>query len=205
MKVNTGGGSPPVHPLRYQTTPLAVISQSEQQDRFPKPSELNRLVSYFNSGDRLLEIVATISQNADAIIAAGGDRIFYGGNAMNYLEKPRELVDLPGYGKPVTITQAAVARAKVSKNKQKIVNLQPSPSLIGGRSFNFVELLLETVHRLQATGKEPLPGGFKRINISRYGTARMKRSMRDLDWFLRYITYAIVADNPSISRWKFSF
>lgn len=200
MNVNTGGGSPVVHPQRYQTTPLAVISQAEQQDRNLKVSELNRLADYFNSGTKLLEIVNTISQNADAIVAAGGDRIFYGGNAMDYLEKPQQLVDLPGYTKPITVTQAAVAKAKATQNKSKIQNfqnLQPR-SLISGRTFNFVELLLEAVYRMQATGREPLPGGFKPINISRYGTKRMKRSMRDLGWFLRYITYAIVAGNESI-------
>jgi phycobilisome core-membrane linker protein len=197
MNVNTGGGSPVVYPQRYQTTLLSVISQAEQQDRSLKQSELNRLANYFSSGTKLLEIVEIINQNADAIVAAGGDRIFSGGNPMDYLEKPQELVDLPGYGKPVTFTQAAVAKANVAQNKNKIKNLQDR-SLIGGRTFNFIELLGEAIYRIQATGRQPLPGGFKLINISRYGTARMKRSMRDLAWFLRYITYAIVAGDESI-------
>ena len=197
MNVNIGGGSPVVNPQRFQTTPLSVISQGEQQDRYPKQSELNRLESYFNSGTKLLEIVDTIYQNADAIVAAGGDRIFYGGNPMDYLVKPQELVDLPGYVKPITVTQAAVAKANVTKNKDRIKN-SSDRSLIGGRSFNFVELLSEAIFRMKAVGQEPLPGGFKPINISRYGERRMKRSMRDLDWFLRYITFAIVAEDPSI-------
>lgn len=198
MNVNTGGGSPLVHPQQYQTTPLAVISQAEQQDRILKQSELNRLASFFSSGAKLLKIVEIINQNADAIVAAGGSRIFYGGNPMNYLEKPQNLVDLPGYVKPVTLTQAAVAKANAAKNKNQIQNLQESRSLTNGGKFNFVELLMELVYRIQSTGREPLPGGFKPINISRYGTVRMKRSMRDLAWFLRYITYAIVADDESI-------
>ncbi|MGF1588422.1 MAG: phycobilisome rod-core linker polypeptide [Pleurocapsa sp.] len=197
MNVNTGGGSPIVAPQRYQTTPLAVISQAQQQDRNLKSSELNRLASYFDSGTKLLEIVKTISQNADAIVAAGGDRIFSGGNSLDYLQKPQQLVSLPGYGKPVTATQAAVAKANVSQNQNKAHSVQ-SRSLTGGRTFNFIELLVEAVYKMQVTGREPLPGGFKRINISRYGTARMKRSMRDLAWFLRYITYAIVAGNENI-------
>lgn len=197
MNVNTGGGSPVVNPQRFQTTPLAVISQGEQQDRYPKQSELNRLESYFSSGTKLLEIVEIINQNADAIVAAGGDRIFYGGNPMDYLEKPKSMVALPGYVKPITVTQAAVAKANVSPNKNQVKNSE-SRSLISGRSFNFVELLTEVIYRMKAVGQEPLPGGFKPINISRYGEKRMKRSMRDLGWFLRYITYAIVADNPSI-------
>ncbi|MBE9046795.1 phycobilisome rod-core linker polypeptide [Pleurocapsales cyanobacterium LEGE 10410] len=198
MKVNTGGGSPVVHPQRFQTTPLAIISQGEQHDRYPKQSELNRLASYFDSGTKLLEIVDVINQNADAIVAAGGDRIFFGGNPMDYLEKPKSMVDLPGYVKPVTITQAAVAKANLTQNRTKIRSSSASRSLIGDRTFNFVELLSEAIFRMRAVGQEPLPGGFKPINISRYGERRMKRSMRDLAWFLRYITFAIVADDPSI-------
>ena len=197
MNVNTGGGSPVVNSQLYQTTPLSVISQAEQQDRYSKQSELNRLASYFDSGTKLLEIVEVINQNADAIVAAGGDRIFYGGNSMDYLEKPQELVDLPGYVRPITVSSAAVAKANATQ-KNKVKTFSESRSLTKGRTFNFVELLRSIVHRLQATGKEPLPGGFKPINISRYGERRMKRSMRDLGWFLRYITYAIVADDPSI-------
>ena len=198
MNVNTGGGSPVVNPQRFQTTPLAVISQGEQQDRYPKQSELNRLDGYFNSGAKLLEIINTINQNADTIVAAGGDRIFYGGNSMDYLEKPQELVDMPGNVRPTTITQAAVAKANASKSRQKVKNYSESRSLIKGKTFNFVELLSEAIYRMKAVGQEPLPGGFKPINISRYGERRMKRSMRDLDWFLRYITFAIIADDPSI-------
>ena len=201
MNINTGGGSPVVNPQLYQTTPLAVISQAEQQDRLPKQSELNRLASYFDSGAKLLEIVDVINQNADEIVAAGGDRIFYGGNCMDYLDKPKDLIDLPGYVRPITLTSAAVAKASAAQNSNKIKTLvtsSESSSGAKGRTFNFVELLMETVYRFQSTGKEPLPGGFKPINISRYGARRMKRSMRDLGWFLRYITYAIVADDPSI-------
>ncbi|MEM8675714.1 MAG: phycobilisome rod-core linker polypeptide [Cyanobacteria bacterium P01_G01_bin.67] len=198
MKVNTGGGSPVVHPQRFQTTPLSVISQVEQQDRFPKQSELNRLESYFNSGTKLLEIIAQINQHADEIIAAGAKRIFYGGNPMEYLEKPQNMINLPGYVKPVTTTEAAVAIANAGKNKNNIKNLKRSRSLINGRTFNFIELITEAIHRMQVSGQEPLPGGFKTINITRYGEARMKRSMRDLDWFLRYLTFALVADDPSI-------
>ena len=210
MNVNTGGGSPVVNPQLYQTTPLSIISQGEQQDRYLKGSELNRLGSYFSSGAKLLEIIDVINQNADDIVAAGGDRIFFGGNCMDYLEKPQELIDMPGSVRPITVSSAAIAKANAVRDKNqaktftevetypKVKTFPEFPSLIKGRTFNFVELLMEAVYRLQATGKEPLPGGFKPINISRYGERRMKRSMRDLGWFLRYITYAIVADDPSI-------
>lgn len=44
----------------------------------------------------------------------------------------------------------------------------------------------------------PTPRSFRAINIARYGPARMQKSLRDLDWFLRYTTYAIVAGDPTI-------
>jgi phycobilisome core-membrane linker protein len=44
----------------------------------------------------------------------------------------------------------------------------------------------------------PVPAGFRPINIARYGPGNMQKSLRDLSWFLRYLTYAIVAGNPSI-------
>ncbi|NJM87015.1 MAG: hypothetical protein HC847_07290 [Hydrococcus sp. RU_2_2] len=76
MSVNASGGSPVANPLRYQTIPLSVISQAEQQDRTLKHSELDKLLSYFRSGTKLLQIVDTLAQNADRIVAAGGNRIF---------------------------------------------------------------------------------------------------------------------------------
>jgi phycobilisome core-membrane linker protein len=42
------------------------------------------------------------------------------------------------------------------------------------------------------------PPGFRQINISRYGPERMQKSLRDLGWFLRYTSYAIVAGDPNI-------
>ena len=135
------------------------------------PNQLNRLESYFSSGTKLLEIIDVIDRNADAIVAAGGDRIFFGGNCMDYLEKPKKLVDLPGYVRPITVKSAAVAKANVTKNKQQVKNSE-SRSLLKGKTFNFVELLSEAIYRMQAVGQESLPGGFKPINISRYGEDR---------------------------------
>ncbi len=44
----------------------------------------------------------------------------------------------------------------------------------------------------------PVPVGFQPINISKYGPGNMQKSLRDLSWFLRYVTYAIVAGDPNI-------
>ncbi len=44
----------------------------------------------------------------------------------------------------------------------------------------------------------PVPAGFRPISVSRYGPANMTKSLRDLSWFVRYTTYAIVAGDPNI-------
>ena len=44
----------------------------------------------------------------------------------------------------------------------------------------------------------PVPAGFRPINIARYGPSNMQKSLRDMSWFLRYVTYAIVAGDPNI-------
>ena len=48
------------------------------------------------------------------------------------------------------------------------------------------------------TSTGPIPPGFRPINVTRYGPRNMQKSLRDLSWFLRYITYAIVAGDPNI-------
>jgi phycobilisome core-membrane linker protein len=204
MSVNASGGSPVANPLRYQTIPLSVISQAEQQDRNLQHSELDKLLSFFRSGSKLLQIVDTLTQNADKIVAAGGNRIFWGGNCMNYLEKPVEKINLPGYGKSVTLAEAALAKEAASDRAVKM--LQVPKATNGDTSSNstpfsrWLENIQDTIAGMMSGDKEPLPGGFRTINIWRYGPVRMKRSIRDLAWFLRYITYAIVAGDPSLLR-----
>ena len=48
------------------------------------------------------------------------------------------------------------------------------------------------------SGGGPAPASFRPINVSRYGPSNMAKSLRDLSWFLRYTTYAIVAGDPNI-------
>jgi phycobilisome core-membrane linker protein len=192
MSVKASGGSPVIQPQRYQTVPLAVISPAEQQDRYLKRSELQQLSTFFSSADKRLEIVQALTNNADAIISAGANRIFVGGFPMDYLEKPQEKIGLPGSGYYIGEDYLTAARKNgvlAIKDRLKLVQ---APSLLAP-----VKGWWERA-KTSLTDREPLPGGFRFINISRYGSVRMKRSMRDLGWFLRYITYAIVADDASI-------
>jgi phycobilisome core-membrane linker protein len=62
--------------------------------------------------------------------------------------------------------------------------------------------LLEGIKSLFSTAPGssggPIPVNFRPINIARYGPSNMSKSLRDLSWFLRYTTYAIVAGDPNI-------
>ena len=192
MSVKVSGGSPVIHPQQYQTLPIAVISQAEQRDRCLTRTEFQELGSFFSSGELRLEIAAILTNNSDEIVSAGANRIFVGGSPMDYLEKPQELLAMPGSGYYVGedyLTAAIRNRVVPVKERLKLIK---APNI-----FAPVRAWWEQARTL-FTDRDPLPGGFRFINVSRYGPKRMKRSMRDLSWFLRYITYAIVGGDPSI-------
>jgi len=186
MTDRTNGGSPPAHPQVFHTVPTAVIAEAEQRDRYPQNSELKELSAFFSSGQKRLEIAAALAQNADRIVAAGANRIFTGGSAMAYLERAADPIGLPGSGYYVGEDfTSAKARSKA--------NLAQEP-----RSIDPTSGLMDWLKSLFAQGRPNAPSRFRTIDISKYGVVRMKRSMRDLDWFLRYITYAIVAGDTNI-------
>ncbi|MEO1349402.1 MAG: phycobilisome rod-core linker polypeptide [Cyanobacteria bacterium J06635_15] len=189
MTDQINGGSPVVHPQQYHTVPTAVIIGAQQRDRYPNQSEAKELLAFFGSGLRRLEIAQTLTQQADKIVAAGANRIFVGGNPMIYLERPEDPLGLPGSGYYVGEDYLSAA----TKQKRERVAARDRPRYIDpGNSIG------EWFKGLIAGGKPAVPSNFRAIDISRYGTVRMKRSLRDLSWFLRYVTYAIVAGDTSI-------
>ena len=170
MSVKASGGSPLVKPQLYRTASISTIVQAEQQDRFLQLGELNELVTFLNSGVKRLEIAELIAKNANILVSKAADKIFVGGSAISYLEKPQASF----------LSEAAIDMSidqKLSGDTQK--------NLLGGLRSTF-------------KSGEGLPPGFKPINISKYGSDRMQKSLRDLDWFLRYLTYAIIAGDPNI-------
>ncbi len=180
MIVKASGGSSVARPQLYQTVPVATIIQAEQQDRFLQQGELSDLAGYLSSGVKRLEIAATLASNSEVIVSKAANRIFVGGSPMAYLEKPAAEVQLVGAG-----TSAA---------KSRTMGTTTYIESKGGSSFGGS---LRSVFRSSAIGG-PTPQGFRQINISRYGPERMQKSLRDLSWFLRYVTYAIVAGDPNI-------
>lgn len=170
MSVNASGGSPLAKPQLYRTAPISTIAQAEQQDRFLQLGELNELVVFLNSGVKRLEIADLLAKNASILVSKAADKIFIGGSGISYLERP----------------QASF----LSDNQ---INDAMSQQLSGDTQKNLLGGLRSTFK-----SGEGAPPGFKPINVARYGPNRMKKSLRDLDWFLRYLTYAIIAGDPNI-------
>nr|YP_009398264.1 phycobilisome linker polypeptide [Thaumatella adunca]ARW67450.1 phycobilisome linker polypeptide [Thaumatella adunca] len=172
MIVKASGGSPLVQPKLYRTVSLSSILQAEQQDRFLQLGELNQLISFFSSGSKRLEIANLLTKNANFLVSKAADKIFVGGSPISYLERP----------------QAAFL------DFDCVDKLDMSQDLSGNASSN----LLDNISSTLFDANDTLPPGFKPINVVSYGSSRMKKSLRDLDWFLRYLTYAIISGDTNI-------
>jgi len=182
MSVKASGGSSVARPQLYQTVPVATITQAEQQDRFLARGELSELAGYFASGTKRIEIAQRISDNSEIIVSRAANRIFIGGSPMAFLEKP-----------------------KAPEPEMAMVGASPEMDLKEGMKLGTVTYVesrggfFEGLRSLfNATPSGPIPAGFRPINVARYGPTNMAKSLRDLSWFLRYLTYAIVAGDPNI-------
>ncbi|MFZ0407772.1 MAG: phycobilisome rod-core linker polypeptide [Cyanobium sp.] len=184
MTVTASSGSTRVTPQRYDTLPLSSVRQAEQQDRFPDGGELAALTTFFQSGQIRVTVAQRLSANAAAIVAKAANRIFSGGTPLSYLESP-----LPGGGGDEGLPLAA-DQAAFQRSVQTFTGA-------AARRGNLLSRLLEGTGG-DADVRVILPTGFTPISVGRYGTERMKKSIRDLAWFLRYVSYAIVAGDPSI-------
>ncbi len=184
MIVKASGGSSVARPQLYQTVPVSTIIQAEQQDRFLQRGELDELAVYLRSGTKRLEIATTLTNNAEIIVSRAANRIFVGGSPMAYLSRPSS--------QPQAVMATGVAGSPVDPKEAMKLGTATYVETRGG--------FLEGLRSLFSAGPGggPIPPGFKPINIARYGPERMQKSLRDLDWFLRYTTYAIVAGDPNI-------
>lgn len=184
MSVKASGGSSVARPQLYSTVPVSKISQAEQQDRYFDNGELGELRTFFNSGIKRLEIAQILTINAELIVSRAANRIFTGGSPLAFLERP---------------TEAATAGSAVLSANQALQEGMTLGTVTyveskgnGGGFFGALRDIFLT------PGGEAIPAGFRPINVSRYGPRNMQKSLRDLSWFLRYVTYAIVAGDPNI-------
>jgi phycobilisome core-membrane linker protein len=180
MSVKASGGSSLARPQLYQTVPVSAIVQAEQQDRFLEKAELNELTTYFRSGSKRLDIAQTLTSNSDLIVSRAANRIFTGGSPMAYLEKP-------------SVEEMAMAGVGAKGSARAATGMDVTYVESGGSSGGFFGGL-----RSIFSSSGPIPPGFRPINVSRYGPSNMQKSLRDMSWFLRYTTYAIVAGDPNI-------
>lgn len=185
MTVTASSGSTRVSPQRFDTLPLSSVRQAEQQDRFPDLGELDNLGTFFQSGLVRVLVARRLSANAEGIVAKAANRIFTGGTPLSYLDAPltpassRQAEEIP-----LATDQVAFA-ASVRTFAQ------------GSGGKGILGRILEGV-QADADVRVVLPPGFSPISVARYGTERMRKSIRDLAWFLRYVGYAVMAGDPSI-------
>jgi phycobilisome core-membrane linker protein len=188
MTVTASSGSSRVAPQRYDTLPLSSVRQAEQQDRFPDGGELSNLTTFFQSGQLRVEAARRLSANAETIVARAANRIFVGGTPLSYLDAPLSPAAASSQT-PLAADQAAFQRSVATF-------AGASGAVKRGNAFT---RLLEGAGG-DADVRVVLPTGFSAISVAIYGTDRMKKSIRDLAWFLRYVGYAVVSGDPSILR-----
>jgi phycobilisome core-membrane linker protein len=180
MSVKASGGSAVARPQLYQTLPVATIAQAEQQDRYMAKGELEDLSGFFNSGLKRVLIAETLTRYSELIVSQAANRIFTGGSPLAYLERPDA-------DQPMEKTRAGTVL-----DAQEAAKLGTATFIESSGGGGFFSGLFST------TPSGPIPPGFRPINVSRYGPSNMQKSLRDLSWFLRYVTYAIVAGDPNI-------
>lgn len=171
-----------MRPQLYQTLPVATISQAEQQDRYMARGELDELARFFSSGAKRLAIAEALTRYSELIVSQAANRIFTGGSPLAYLEK----------AEPETV-EVEMTRGGTVLDDREASKLGTATYVDSGGGF------FEGIRSIfSATGSGPIPPGFRPINVSRYGPSNMQKSLRDMSWFLRYVTYAIVAGDPNI-------
>ena len=193
MTVTASGGSSVARPQLYKTLPVSTISQAEQKDRYMENTELGELKTFFDSGLKRLQIAQTLTARSELIVSQAANRIFTGGSALSYLET----VSIDDDGDlEVTKGGEPLTQAKASQlGTQTYAASEESASSNGGGIFSGIRSLLQNNPDVGAT-----PPGFRPINVARYGPSNMQKSLRDMSWFLRYLTYSIVAGDPNIIK-----
>ena len=187
MSVTASSGSPRVSPQLYDTLPLSSVRQAEQQDRFPDGGELDTLITFFRSGNDRLEAARLLASNAESIVARAANRIFVGGTPLSFLEEPLTT----GENSSVAAAPLAADQAAFQDSVRTFTGTES-----GKNKGNFFSRLFQ----INTTGdvRVVLPTGFTAISVAKYGPGNMRKSVRDLGWFLRYVGYALVAGDPSI-------
>ena len=187
MTVTASGGSSVARPQLYQTLPASTIAQAEQKDRYIERTELGELKTFFDSGMQRIQIAQTITRYSELIVSQAANRIFTGGSALAYLEKPDSTA--------MERTRGGVVLDEKEASRLGTSTFVEGKSGKGGGILGGIRNLLVNDPEIGAA-----PPNFRPINVARYGPSNMQKSLRDMSWFLRYLTYAIVAGDPNIIK-----
>ena len=182
MTLKASGGGGVARPQLYQTLPVATISQAEQQDRYIGKGELEELTSFFASGTKRVAIAEAITLYSELIVSQAANRIFTGGSPLSYLERQEP-------------EEAQMVMAGGGSGTQEATQLGTTTYIEDGGGGGLLGGVLSI---FSVAGSGAIPPGFRPISVSRYGPRNMEKSLRDMSWFLRYLTYAIVAGDPNI-------
>ena len=188
MTVTASSGSTRVTPQLFDTLPLSSVRQAEQQDRFPDGGELDNLITFFRSGQDRIQAAELLAVNAEAIVARAANRIFAGGTPLSFLDAPLSRGE-------ITKADGTVLAADQVAFQRSIETFTGSSSTV--KKGNAFTRLLRGNNE-DADVRVVLPTGFSPISVAKYGPERMRKSVRDMGWFLRYVGYALVAGDPSI-------
>ncbi len=185
MTVTASSGSPRVSPQLFDTLPLSSVRQAEQEDRFPDLGELGNLSTFFQSGLVRVQVARRLSANADGIVGRAANRIFSGGTPLSYLDGPLT----PESPRSAEATPLAADQVAFAASVATVAQ--------GSATKGFLGRVLGGL-QADADVRVVLPTGFSPISVALYGTERMRKSVRDMAWFLRYVGYAVMAGDPSI-------
>jgi len=174
MSVKASGGTTVVRQQIFRTVPVSTISQAEQQDRYLGASELTELDTFFTSGVKRVEIAQILTLKSELIVSRAANRIFTGGSPLSFIERPAPEVQM----------------AMASSTQLSAVTYTDDDG--DGGILSSLKALFTS------PGSGSIPTGFRPISVSSYGPRNMTKSLRDMAWFLRYVTYAIVAGDPNI-------
>lgn len=160
-----------------------ALNSVNAEDRYFNLGELAQVDSFFADGERRIAIVQKLTENAESIVSRAANRIFTGGSPMAYSE--RTMVK-QRTASPTGVDDGSVAI--VEDRGGFLESLKSIFSFGGGGGGGGAKISSDFA----------VPPDFQPIGIARYGPERMQKSIRDLDWFLRYTTYAILAGDPNI-------
>ncbi len=186
MTLTASSGATNARPRLFQTAVTSTLSQVEQQDRYLSRTELEDLNTFFTTSQKRLEIAAVLTQNCENLISKAASRIFTGGTPMAFYERPKDTqtLEVGKDGRPIDLKRGMQ------------LGITTYAESGGGNLLDAIKAFFA------ATGVTSVldqpPPNFRPINIARYGEARMRKSLRDIAWFLRYTTYALVAGDPNI-------